>query len=149
MWHLGKVILIYIFSGTVFVFGFSIIVTAGERVATPEIPKALATIEEGHAEIMRRNHMDLMIHKRNKTVHEGIRSEKYSLKACISCHAVLGDDKKPVSVASPKHFCRTCHDYVAVKVDCFQCHASKPPPSLVLDRGSSSFLSKQIQEYLR
>jgi hypothetical protein len=149
MWHLGKVLLIYIFSGMFLVSGLSIIASASERVATPVIPKALATVEKGHAEIMRRNHMDLMIHKRKKTVHEGIRSEQYSLKACVSCHAVLGEDKKPVSVASPKHFCRTCHDYVAVKVDCFQCHASKPPPSLVLDRGSSSFLSKQIQEYLQ
>ena len=149
MWHLRKVLLIYMFFWIFFVFGLSRIVTASESVATPVIPKALATIEEGHAELMRRNHMDLMIHKRNKTVHEGIRSEKYSLKACISCHAVLGEGKKPVSAESPKHFCRTCHDYVAVKVDCFQCHASKPPPSLVLDRGSSSFLSKQIQDYLK
>ena len=120
MWQFPKGLLIYIFSGIFLVFGLSIIASASERVAIPVIPKALATVEEGHAEIMRRNHMDLMIHKRKKTVHEGVRSEQYSLKACISCHAVLGEDKKPVSVASPKHFCRTCHDYVAVKVDCFQ-----------------------------
>ena len=149
MWHFPKVLLIYIFSGMVLVFGQFGNVSAGERVVIPKIPKALAAAEKGHAELMRRNHMDLMIHKRDQTVHEGIRSENYSLKACISCHAVLGEDKKPVSVASTKHFCRTCHDYAAVKVDCFQCHTSKPPPSFVLDRGSSSFLSKQMQEYLR
>ena len=149
MWQLGKALFLIISSGIFLIFELSGNVIAGERVVIPQIPKALAAAEKGHAELMRRNHMDLMIHKRDQTVHEGIRSENYSLKACISCHAVLSEDKKPVSVASPKHFCRTCHDYAAVKVDCFQCHTSKPPPSFVLDRGSSSFLSKQMQEYLR
>ena len=40
---------------------------------------------------------------------------------------VKGADGKPVSFASPKHFCRTCHDYAAVHIDCFECHASRPP----------------------
>jgi hypothetical protein len=31
-----------------------------------------------------------------------------------------------VTVSSPQHFCRSCHDYAAVKVDCFECHASRP-----------------------
>ena len=31
-----------------------------------------------------------------------------------------------VSVKDERHFCRTCHDFAAVTVDCFQCHASKP-----------------------
>ena len=25
-----------------------------------------------------------------------------------------------------QQFCASCHEYTAVKVDCFQCHASKP-----------------------
>ena len=149
MWQPGKVLLLAVFSGIFLITGFVGSISAGERVSVPVIPKALAKAEKGHAELMRRNHMDLMIHKRDKTVHEGIRNKKYSLKACISCHAVLGKDKKPVSVASPKHFCRTCHDYVAVKVDCFQCHASKPPTIVGLGPSLASNLSKQIQEYLR
>ena len=35
-------------------------------------------------------------------------------------------DGKAVSYASPQHFCRTCHIYAAVSVDCFECHASRP-----------------------
>ena len=75
---------------------------------------------------MRRFHMTTLTHQRDKTVHEGIRTEQFSLKGCIDCHQVKGGDGKPVTVADPQHFCRTCHDYAAVRVDCFDCHASRP-----------------------
>ncbi len=75
---------------------------------------------------MRRNHMRALMHKRDETMYEGDRTAKHSLKECVSCHAVPGSDGRPVTVADPKHFCRTCHDYAAVKVDCFECHASRP-----------------------
>ena len=75
---------------------------------------------------MRRYHMNMLYHHRYQVVHLGIRTQQYDLIRCISCHAVKGTDGKPVSYASPKHFCRSCHDYAAVKVDCFECHASVP-----------------------
>ena len=75
---------------------------------------------------MRRNHMTVLNHQRDDTVHQGVRTRRFSLKGCIDCHAVKGADAKPVTVASPQHFCRTCHDYAAVRVDCFECHASRP-----------------------
>jgi predicted CXXCH cytochrome family protein len=77
-------------------------------------------------DFMRRNHMTVLMHQRDDTVHDGIRTRRFSLKGCIECHAVKGADDKPVTAASPKHFCRTCHDYTAVRVDCFECHASRP-----------------------
>jgi [DsrC]-trisulfide reductase subunit J len=77
---------------------------------------------------MRRNHMTALIHLRHETVHEGIRTTRFSLTGCVDCHAVKGADGKPVTFASPKHFCRTCHDYAAVSIDCFECHASTPGP---------------------
>ena len=120
-------------------------VQAADGVPMPKIPKALEKTEKGHAELMRLKLMDLMNHQRDETVHKGIRTKQYSLKECISCHAVPGPDKQPVSITSPKHFCRTCHDYAAVKVDCFQCHSSKPPSSADLKLP----LSKQIQGFLQ
>ncbi len=75
---------------------------------------------------MRRNHMTVLSHQRDDTVHDGIRTSRFSFKGCIDCHAVKAADGKPVTVASEKHFCRTCHDYAAVRVDCFECHASRP-----------------------
>jgi hypothetical protein len=77
---------------------------------------------------MRRNHMTALIHHRHLTVHDGIRTKRFSLTGCIDCHAVKGADGKPVTFASPKHFCRTCHDFAAVSIDCFECHASTPGP---------------------
>jgi hypothetical protein len=75
---------------------------------------------------MRRNHMTALMHQRDGTVHDGIRTKRFSLKGCIECHAVKGPDGRAVTVASPRHFCRTCHDYAAVRMDCFECHASRP-----------------------
>ena len=75
---------------------------------------------------MRRNHMNVLMHQRDGTVHDGIRTSRFSLTGCVDCHAVKGADGKPVTIASRDHFCRTCHDYAAVRVDCFECHASRP-----------------------
>ena len=61
MWQPGKVLLLAVFSGIFLITGFSDSISAGERVSVPVIPKALAKAEKGHAELMRRNHMDLMI----------------------------------------------------------------------------------------
>jgi hypothetical protein len=73
---------------------------------------------------MRRNHMDLLRHQRNETVHLGVRDARASLKGCIACHASAATG----SVAAAKtDFCVSCHRYAAVQVDCFECHASRPP----------------------
>jgi hypothetical protein len=42
---------------------------------------------------MRRNHMKLLKHQRDDTMHGGIRSGKYSLKECVACHANKPDVK--------------------------------------------------------
>jgi len=94
---------------------------------TPDIPhpkgKGDKCVED--TEFMRKNHFELLLHQRDQTMHLGIRTKKHSLKECIDCHAVE-ENGKAVSIASPKHFCRECHDYASVNIDCFECHASKP-----------------------
>jgi len=99
---------------------------AGNGGLLPVIPMGLGDSCVKDTGFMRRNHMDLLKHQRDETMKEGIRENPYSLKECISCHAVNGPDAKPVTVSSPQHFCRSCHDYAAVSIDCFQCHASRP-----------------------
>jgi hypothetical protein len=80
-------------------------------------------------EYMRRNHMKLLTHQRDETVHEGIRTKKYSLKECINCHA----SQQTGSVTAAKdNFCVSCHTYAAVKIDCFDCHSSKPQSTATL-----------------
>lgn len=92
----------------------------------PMVPKATGEVHPEGNLYMRINHMNLMRHDRDETVRLGNRDISSSLKACVECHSVNGDDGEPVSIKSEKHFCRVCHDFAAVKVDCFQCHNSKP-----------------------
>lgn len=77
-------------------------------------------------DFMRRNHMDLLKHQRDETMQDGVRGNPYSLRECLDCHVVMGADAMPVTAQDPQHFCRSCHDYAAVKIDCFGCHASRP-----------------------
>ncbi len=72
---------------------------------------------------MRRNHMDLMKHQRDDTVHAGMRAGRFSLKGCVECHA--GRESGSVA-ASTTDFCVSCHSYAAVKIDCFECHVARP-----------------------
>ncbi len=97
------------------------------RVPMPNISKGKGDQCVLETSFMRANHMNLLLHQRDQTVQEGIRTKKYSLKECVACHAVPGNDGLPVSYEDPKNFCRSCHDYTAVKIDCFECHASRPP----------------------
>jgi predicted CXXCH cytochrome family protein len=101
-------------------------VPAGEASWLPKPARGRGDKCVADTDWMRRNHMTVLMHQRDDTVHDGIRTKRFSLMGCIDCHAVKGADGKPVTVASPKHFCRTCHDYAAVRVDCFECHASRP-----------------------
>jgi len=81
---------------------------------------------KAHVADMRKYHMDRLMHKRDQTVHEGIRTPKYSLKVCINCHVPAPTAEKTVTHKDSEHFCVTCHEYVSVQLDCFQCHASHP-----------------------
>ncbi len=96
------------------------------RTPMPAITKGKGDKCVAPTDWMRRFHMTALNHKRDDTVHDGIRTPQFSLKACIDCHAVSGADGKAVTVKDERHFCRSCHDYAAVKVDCFECHASRP-----------------------
>lgn len=92
----------------------------------PVIPAGQGDSCVEDTDFMRRNHMELLEHQRDETMLKGVRTKQHSLQGCLSCHVVYGADAVPVTAASPDHFCRSCHDYAAVSIDCFQCHASRP-----------------------
>ena len=75
-------------------------------------------------EQMRRKHMDMLKHQRDRTLRAGIRGEANSLNACIDCHAA----KTSGSVLGEGGFCQSCHAYAAVKLDCFECHQPRATP---------------------
>jgi hypothetical protein len=88
------------------------------RVAMPTIK-----IETGGACVaptaeMRRDHMKMLLHQRDGTVHEGLREPRFSLKHCIDCHA----SRETGSVLGKDGFCSSCHTYASVSIDCFECH---------------------------
>jgi hypothetical protein len=105
----------------------------GGRTPKPVIVKARSGTQcVEPPEVMRRQHMSFLKHQRDDTVHGGIRGAKHSLKGCVDCHA----SGETGSVAkAPGDFCSSCHHYAAVKIDCFECHASKPAK---LAQGSAS-----------
>lgn len=97
----------------------------------PELMKAQYQFESSeqrdlHIAEMRSHHMHLLLHKRDRTVYEGIRTPKHSLNVCINCHVPAPTVTQMVKHTNPEHFCTTCHIDVAVKLDCFQCHTDRP-----------------------
>lgn len=77
-------------------------------------------------EYMRRNHMEVIRHQRDTTVYGGIRSTKHSLAGCVECHVGYDAQHKPVGIDADGQFCAACHDYAAVQLNCFDCHATVP-----------------------
>jgi hypothetical protein len=95
---------------------------AASRVPTPVIEGGRGDKCVADTDFMRRNHMKLLMHQRDDTLRAGVRTPRFSLQGCISCHA----GKTGTVVGGSGNFCQSCHTYAAVTIDCFVCHASKP-----------------------
>ena len=126
--HIFLAIVAIAMTGTV----VSLVQSDDSTVAVPIVPKAEGGSCVAPPEDMRKNHMQYLKHDRDLSVQDGVKNIDASLKECVACHVVRDDVGEPVSVESPKHFCRSCHDYAAVTVDCFSCHNSKPDEKAVL-----------------
>lgn len=119
------------------VLGFAIVAGAlGSPALAAEVPlpnpakafKGEQCLEP--VDVMRRNHMTFLKHQRDETLREGIRGQKYSLNACIDCHAVKSPDVAGGKIRTIKPFCAECHEYAAVSIDCFQCHTGAAVPGI-------------------
>lgn len=75
---------------------------------------------------MRRDHMEFLLHQRDRTVHEGIRTPRFSLVECVDCHVQRNTEGTFIPVDAPEQFCEICHTYASVRMDCFECHAATP-----------------------
>lgn len=114
----------------------------------PDIPKGIGKADVEDRQFMRIHHMELLKHDRDNTVLLGERKINFSLKQCIACHAVNGADAKPVGIQSSQHFCRSCHDYAAVKIDCFDCHNSKPDSDIQMTFDLNNKDVHKLADYL-
>ncbi len=104
-------------------FSAAVSVPAVAGVDLPKIEKGKGEKCVEETQFMRRNHMDLLKHQRDDTMRKGIRTTKHSLKQCVECHA---SEKSGSVAASKEDFCSACHSYASVKLDCWDCHATKP-----------------------
>jgi len=95
----------------------------GSRVPRPSFTVDKSTNCVAPAEEMRRTHMEMLKHRRDRTVHQGVRGGDESLARCIECHA---SKTSGAATGARDAFCQSCHDYVGVKLDCFECHQGRP-----------------------
>jgi hypothetical protein len=130
----------------------TVVLAADAPGATPRVPKPVIEPARGGQCVedpatMRRDHMKFLQHQRDETVHGGVRGAKHSLKTCIQCHA----SQTTQSVAATKtNFCVICHSFAAVKIDCFECHATQPAAPaafhpLVHPTGTTAQLSRLVR----
>ena len=100
----------------------------------PRLPVTASAAAQGPCLLpvleMRRVHMDLLYDERRAAVGQGLRNPEARIERCVACHAVRDAAGAPISVADSRHFCRSCHDQVAVRIDCFSCHRSTPAIAL-------------------
>jgi predicted CXXCH cytochrome family protein len=88
-------------------------------------------------DFMRRNHMELIKHQRDETVHRGVRATEHSLAGCVDCHVQYDAQGQAVAIDASDQFCAGCHEFTGVNLDCFQCHATVPTgpqPPAIADR---------------
>ncbi len=87
-------------------------------------PKGEQCVEP--TQVMRERHWEFILHQRDETVHQGIRTTRHSLKNCLECHVRRDEQGEFPRASNPKHFCTSCHIYASVRIDCFECHADRP-----------------------
>lgn len=108
------------------VVALTFVVSAGAGVDLPDIVKGRGEQCVEPTQVMRSDHMKFLLHQRDQTVIHGVRSKQHSLKECVRCHAADDESGGYVPVNAKGQFCQSCHDYSSVKIDCFDCHATKP-----------------------
>ena len=76
--------------------------------------------------IQRKMHPELLSHKRDKTLRQGVRGGYVQLNKCVECHSSVDKDGEHIPVNAPDQFCSTCHQKVGTTMDCFSCHRATP-----------------------
>ncbi len=96
---------------------------SGGRVPLPQLEVDPSTTCVAPPDVMRRTHMQMLKHRRDRTVHQGVRGGDEALTRCLECHA---SRTTGAAIGTRDAFCQSCHDYVGVKLDCFECHQGRP-----------------------
>ena len=108
----------------------------GNITPKPKGETCIAPVEE-----MRREHMLMLLHKRDQTMYKGIRTKQASLVECINCHVTPDKNGTVARIDNDKHFCASCHIAASVSIDCFECHADRPVEMIELSQSSKGFVN--------
>ncbi len=92
--------------------------------------------------IMRKEHYLFLLHQRDDTVIDGVRTKNHSLANCIDCHVSYDQKGMAIPINSKGQFCQDCHEKTATNITCFSCHASEPR----YPNHSSKFDSKDLMD---
>ena len=76
--------------------------------------------------IMRKEHYLFLLHQRDDTVIDGIRTKNHSLANCIDCHVSYDEKGTAIPINAKGQFCQDCHEKTATNITCFSCHAAEP-----------------------
>lgn len=120
--YLQRMMKLFIFSG---LFCLGISASWANEVIPGSEAAGLVSCVAPTADI-RRNHMEYLFHKRDQTMHQGIRTPEFSLNKCVACHVAKDEKGSFVPVNEEGQFCQSCHERVGEKLDCFQCHRTTP-----------------------
>ena len=130
----------------------TVIADSSEDIPPPKGKFSEETICVEPVEVMRIKHFDFILDHRDETVIRGIRTEQYSLTGCIDCHITPNAEGKFARYSEETHFCASCHQFTAVSIDCFQCHADRPEEairkSLNINQTAGA-KTKTIHDYLK
>ena len=77
-------------------------------------------------DVMRKEHYLFLLHQRDETVVNGIRTKNHSLANCIDCHVSYDEKGKAIPINAEGQFCQDCHVKTATNITCFSCHAAEP-----------------------
>ena len=117
--------------------GMSLAADYGDRHAADFMPDFPAAVKGEQCvaplEVMRRDHMTLLFRQRDRTVYFGERATPYSLTGCLSCHTQKDARGAYIPINAPGQFCQSCHSFVSVNMDCFECHATTPRQRAAVD----------------
>jgi len=72
--------------------------------------------------VMRRDHMKILLHERDEAKRYGRRNPDHSIVGCVDCHVSPNASREDPAT----HFCLSCHQFNAVRMDCFSCHRDRP-----------------------
>ena len=93
-------------------------------------------------DVIRRDHMKILMHERDEAKRHGRRNPYHSFVGCIDCHVSPTASRDDPAT----HFCLACHEFNAVRMDCFQCHTDRPSDQ-PLPRQSAG-LEESIERHL-